>query len=367
MINISGWVMSKDIPVVRIEDGIVTSVDSKLSPLYFLYFKDFTTWLDRRAIDSHRTNSRLLKKALRLTDKDDANTALAVNAVTITDNYWFRKDDDNLSWADVKFSENYFDNLALRGDPDSFNNKPSRTPELTNTGSFEKCWRLVDGQWWMYKSGNDKEYFSELFICQLGKALKFNMAEYAYDEEGYIKTLDFTNGAQVNFEHISSVFNDNEDYNNSFEFFLSVSKDIAKDYLRLIYLDTICYNMDRHTSNYGLLSDAETGEILSLAPNYDNNIALISRGYPKDISRQNDGIIKFFTEFMSENTTALYMFCNLDIPVITEEMLNSCMDKVPVTADRQYIVDFILNGQSIIQQFLSDQIIDESEIISPVS
>ena len=58
---------------------------------------------------------------LRLANRDDANTALAVNAVTITDNYWFKSDDESLSWNEVKFNENVFDTLALKGDPDSFN------------------------------------------------------------------------------------------------------------------------------------------------------------------------------------------------------------------------------------------------------
>ena len=65
--------------------------------------------------------------------------------------------------------------LALRGDPDSFNQQPSRTPELTNTESFEKCWRLLDGKWWMYKSENASEQFTELFSYHLAKELGIPM------------------------------------------------------------------------------------------------------------------------------------------------------------------------------------------------
>lgn len=90
----------------------------------------------------------------------------------------------------------------------------------------------------MYKSGNDKEFFSELFIYKLGSYLDFDMAHYELDE-GYIRT-----------------------------------KDLANDYLKLIYFDTICSNIHRHTKNYGILRNPETGEIVKLAPNYDNNIAL---------------------------------------------------------------------------------------------
>ena len=95
-----------------------------------------------------------------------------------------------------KRQENYFDSLALRGDPNGFSHKPSRTPELTNTGSYEKCWRLINGEWWMYKSGSQNEYFSELFVCLLGEKLGLDMAHYEMDD-GYIRTKNFTDGTDL--------------------------------------------------------------------------------------------------------------------------------------------------------------------------
>lgn len=347
MIDSSGYVMSADKQVVRIENGLVVDVDKQFAPLHFINGKDFTSWLEGRAIDSHRANSRLLKKVLRLANRDDANTTLAVNAVTITDNYWFKVDGENLTWTEVKFNENVFDNLALKGDPDSFSQKPSRTPELTNIGSFEKCWRLIDGEWWMYKSGNNNQIFSELFIYHLGKELGFNMAKYEYDN-GYVKTKDFTDG-KVNFEPIGSVMGDNEDYSDNFNYFMTLSKDIAVDYLKMLYLDSICYNMDRHTNNYGLLRNIETGKVISLAPNYDNNIALIANGYPKDVSRKKDGILRFFFEFLDSNGTARELFKTIDIPVITKEMIAECISKIPVKAESDFIIKFVLNGQEKIK------------------
>ena len=327
MVYSNGYIMSGDREVVRIENGEVISVDKKFAPLHFVNNKDFTSWLESRAIDSHRANSRLLKKVLRLANRDDANTALAVNAVTIID-----------------------DKLALKGDPDSFNKKPSRTPELTNIGSFEKCWRLENGSWWMYKSGNDNQIFSELFIYQLGKCIGFNMAEYKY-ADGYIRTKDFTDG-KVNFEPISSVMGDNEDYNDNFNYFNSISKDLAADYLKLIYLDTVCYNMDRHTNNYGLIRDISSGGIISLAPNYDNNIALIANGYPSDVTREKDGLMKFFFEFIDNNLQAKQMFKSLDIPAITKDMIETCLEKIPISVDKNFIISFILNGQKIIKNYI---------------
>jgi hypothetical protein len=344
----NGHLMSGDIKVADIRDGIVMPVNEKLLPLHFKRNGSFKNWLMSRAIDIHRTNSRLLKKALRLTTSDEIELVLAVNAATITDTYWFKPDGSNLTYDDIRFKENMFDKLALYGDPDSFNkghgNANAHTPELTNIGSFEKCWSIIDGQWWMYKRGSDLELFSELFICELGKALGFNMAHYELDGK-YIRSHDFTSSANVNYEPAASIVGDNDDYTVNYEALGILSDKCAADYLAMIYLDTLCFNMDRHTFNYGILRDTETGEILGMAPNFDNNIALISRGYNAEVKRNSDVLIRLFKEFLESNKKALAVIADMDIPKASREMIEFCMDNVPVKADREYIREYILNGQ----------------------
>ncbi|MDR3278011.1 MAG: hypothetical protein LBT12_04490, partial [Oscillospiraceae bacterium] len=176
MRQINGELMSRDTVVAAIQNGVLRDADPALLPLFLRRTGDVEGWLRGRAIDAHRTNSRLLKRALRLTDADDAELVLKVNAVTITDTYWIRETGSDLKYANVRFNVNLFDKLALRGDPDSFNQPYSPTPELTNIGSFEKCWRLENGKWWMVKQGNDLERFSELFVCRMGQALGLAMA-----------------------------------------------------------------------------------------------------------------------------------------------------------------------------------------------
>ncbi len=345
MQTITGTLMSEDRPIAKIKNGIIVDTEESLLPLYLKRTKDVEGWVAGRAIDSHRTNSRLLKKALRLRTTDDVQTALAVNAATVTDRYWFRPEGSTATYEDVRFKENYFDQLALRGDPDSFSRKPSRTPELTNIGSFEKCWKLIDGSWWMYKSGNDQEYFSELFICKLGEKLGLNMAHYEMDGD-YIRSKDFTDSASVNFEPMKSLVDADEDYEVCFNALNEISSELAKQYLVLIWMDSICYNMDRHTENFGFLRDVKTGKILSLAPNYDNNIALIAKGYLKDATRASDGLIKFLREFVQNNAVAREMYRSMNLPVITEEIIDECLDEIPIEVDRDYIRTFILSGQA---------------------
>lgn len=354
MLTISGKLMNRDVPIATIEDGRLVWTEDSLLPLYLKRTGNLEQWLADRAIDSHRVNSRLLKKALRLHSADDVQTTLSVNAATITDNYWFRPEGSQLTYADIRFHENYFDGLALRGDPDGFSQKPSRTPELTNIGSYEKCWRLKDGVWWMYKSGTQEEYFSELFIAQLGARLGFSMAEYEMDGD-YIRTRDFTHGASVNFETADGIVGEDDDYSHCFSILYALSPALAEEYLKIIWMDTLCFNMDRHTKNFGVLRDVKSGEILGMAPNYDNNVALISRGYSKDVTRSRDGLIRFYQEFLEQSPAAASMLHRMELPKATSEIIRDCFQAVPVQTDETYLQQFLLNGQQRMEEILEAQ------------
>ena len=215
MVNRNYEIFSGDVLVAIWKDNELNIMNEELLPLYLKRIHNADLWLETRAIDSHRANSRLLKKALRLVEKDDISTVIHVNGATITDNYWVCEIGSNLIYNDIKFSDDYFSNLALKGTYDSFNkvanSKRSKTPELTTVGSFEKCWKLRDRKWWMYKKATHDEMFSELFVYELGKVLGMNMAVYERGD-GFIKSLDFTDGATINFEPASTFMGDNEDY-----------------------------------------------------------------------------------------------------------------------------------------------------------
>ena len=347
MLRISGEIMSGDIVIAIVRDGLITESDLTLLPLFLKRTGDVEGWLKGRAIDSHRTNSRLLKKALRLTTADDVEVVLKVNAATITDTYWFRKDGSCLKYEDVCFKVNYFDRLALCGDPDNFNQPYSPTPELTNIGSFEKCWRLDGGKWWMIKQGNDLERFSELFIFKLGQALRFPMAGYML-ENGTIKSPDFTNRASVNYEAADGIVGADEDYALNFEEFWNLSPDLAEQYLQIIYLDTLCFNMDRHTKNYGVLRDRETGSILRMAPNFDNNIALFARGIPGNLDRLNDKLISLFCKLLEQDSRALEIVKRFTFP--DRDMIGKCVDQIAIPIEAEIICAFIMNGSDQIQE-----------------
>ena len=97
-----------------------------------------------------------------------------------------------------------------------------------------------------------------------------------------------------------------------------------------------------------------------MAPNYDNNIALIARGYPAKVSREGDGLIRFFRELLSENVDARQMYRKMSMPVITEKMMNECLAEIPIEVDQDFIKEFILNGQQIVQQLILSEDLTEN-------
>ena len=340
-------IFSGEILVAVWNDNVLTVVNADLIPMYLNYNQDADRWLASRAIDHRRPNSRLLKKALRLIEKDDISSVLHVNGAKITDNYWIREVGSKLTYSDVKFSDDYFSNLALKGNYDSFNkaanSKRSKTPELTNVGSFEKCWKLRDGKWWMYKKASHDEMFSELFVYELGCALGMNMAVYQRGD-ACIKSLDFTEAARVNFEPASTFMGDNEDYIDVVKALEKICPNAIPDYIRMIFMDTICANPDRHTNNFGLLRDTQTGELIGFAPNYDNNMALISRGYPSKPGSK-DMLISLFNELIKE-----YPNYRAYIPKVTEKMVRNVIEKLNMKVKSKVVIDLVMGRYSLIEK-----------------
>lgn len=339
------YIMSADTVVAKWENNELTVINEHLLPLFLRRVHNADMWLETRAIDTHRANSRLLKKALRLKEKDDVSTVLHVNGATITDNYWIKPFDSELRYDDVKFSDDYFARLALKGTYDSFNkaanSRHTRTPELTNIGSYEKCWRLIDDRWWMYKSANHEEMFSELFVCKLGQALGMNMAVYERGDK-CVKSLDFTDGAQVNFEPAVSFMGDNEDYEDVTEKLKEICPKAIPDFVKMIFLDTIAANPDRHTANFGLLRDTKTGELLGLAPIFDHNMALISRGYPKNPAN-NDLLIKLFNDFIKSNPGYKRF-----IPILTEQTVRNIIADLYMRVRTNEVVEMVIKRYEMI-------------------
>lgn len=74
-----------------------------------------------------------------------------------------------------------------------------------------------------------------------------------------------------------------------------------------------------------------------MAPNFDNNMALIARGYPTGNSKS-DLLIALFNELMGK-----YPEYKNYLPNVTEQMIKNIIDKLNMKVKSQVIVDFVID------------------------
>ena len=321
----TGDVMSQDRVVARFERGELIYIDEERAPLVIKRTHSLDSFLNLRAIDMSRTNARLLKKALGLKNIDDSLLPLIPHAASISDTYWFKPKHSKMDYKDIRYENDALFDLALKGDSSFFPSKPKQTPELTTVGSFEKGWKKIDGVWWLYKAGSDRERFSELFCAHLSELFGIKTAFYEIVDK-WIRTKNFA--SSLNFEPMASILGEDDSYEFAYQSLVCFGESVANDYLKLMFFDAWVYNVDRHNENYGIMRDPTSGKINSLAPNFDCNLALISRGeLPSNPAK--DGLIKLFLKFVNGDPRVKTAFEKMDLPVIEEGMMEKIYLKTP--------------------------------------
>lgn len=336
-------------------DFKVKILDDKCVPLFILNGGNVKEWIAQRALNGERANSRTLKSKYGLSrTASDFASAMKMDAAKITDNFWVKGENDSRTYEDIKFKTDDFFALALYRDTDCMDKEPTRTPELTNIGAQEKGWKLIDGEWWLYKREPVQEIISEYITFRIGEEMGFDMAKYEVIEEGaFIRTKDFTMG-KYNLQHANSIVKDHEDegiyvadddlaYN--YRTFSDINPELGKQYIDICMLDALCENFDRHTENYGVLTDPTTGEIIRLAPNYDNNHSIYSNFSVS--SERNKAYMKAFLSFLEKEEI------KISVPDLSEEsidlIINEAYEMTTYKFDKTILKAYIMNGYALLK------------------
>lgn len=278
-------IMHKNEVIAESDGEQITKILNKdMSPLCFVEGLPLSYWLRSRFVDTHRSHSRSLFKALRLQSNVDVAQIIEVgHGITITDNWWIKRSEEELDYYDLKKYNEDLSDIALYGATASERPSLKGYTELGTTGSFEKAWKFHNGEWKMYKRGNMAEMLSEYYASQFLKALGEPVADYQIHrttskiglEEVFVVTRDFTENAKYDFEPLCSIAGDNEEI----DFVLSrLNRSFHDAYSMLIFYDALLYNGDRHNENLGMLRNSDSGELLQFAPYFDFNLSLIATG-----------------------------------------------------------------------------------------
>lgn len=297
-------------------------------------------WKAIRVQDLNRPNSRALRRLLGLSTSNAQDVSPIIYYQSLSDSFWLKKKDDQATWADIQFTDDRFFTITLTGknhlsSPEIFKRKES--PEHSNTGSFEKGWKLIGGKWQMWKAGSNEAVWSEVFYSNLANIILPNSAVKYWEDSSFSVCDNFINRDKG--ESLEPYFSFNDDHSDSELALTHLPTCVHEDYRNMLFLDALMYNWDRHEFNFGLITKPGTTEV-KLQPYYDFNLSLFNGAAPGSI-RFEDPIIKMYKKIKK------------DIPKLTVEMIEHAYSKTvtsfPPVASLDATVDFIMQSYAIIK------------------
>lgn len=257
---------------------------------------DFAEWVRNRAIPGVRPNLPLILRDLK------ARSAAALMfeswGLSLSDPYWFKPQTANANWEDVNYFangyENGFGSLTLS---ESVARSPQRIPAITRTpdtatnGMLNKAWVRKGGRDYLLKGGTgneNREPFNEALATKLLSRLLSpkEFVPYKVVERGGRAHSSCPNMVSAETELIPA-----QDVLTAFA--VSEGRDLHHGYLaaleqlevprfrqlidKMIVVDHLMANFDRHTHNFGLIRNAETLDGYQVAPLFDHGCGFYCR------------------------------------------------------------------------------------------
>ena len=333
-------IMRKNAIVAEIDkDDSVISFTNK-APL-LIQQNAFKLWEKSRETDVNRTNLRVLRRFLGIGSRDTKKALRKINYASLFDTFWLKEKNSQLTWDDIKFTSNPLFLHALCG-VDIVDELPFKSPEHSNIGSFEKGWRLIKGEWYLYKQGKHEELWSELFSTELLRLyLGDRVVKYWLDSD-FIVCKNFINQDKDEcLEHYHSFGYDNLEET----FIISRFQEMGYEYLipdlkTMWFADALVQNVDRHEFNFGIIT---SNEPVRLAPLYDWNLSMISFRYPKQYLRYNDPLIKAVN---SLNISPPFIVKEKDIQYVYRNLQG-----FSIKSSEDEIIQFILSAQDNLRKY----------------
>lgn len=208
--------------------------------------------------------------------------------LSLSDHYWIRPQDSKLTWESVNFFDNDFSDdigdvlFGAAGKSIDFNYS---SPDNTSDGNLQKRWKIIDGKRCLLKSGSApyrQQPFNEAIASVILDRLGIDHVPYTLtwiDGKPYSVCKDFVtkNTELVSASRLMQIRPRANDENGYLQF-VNICKEFGVDVVpmldRMIVLDYIIVNEDRHYGNFGLLRDPDTLEWIGFAPIFDNGTSL---------------------------------------------------------------------------------------------
>jgi len=282
-------------------------------------------WWTDRSIPASRSGVRDALDVLGV-----ANTKLLLircYGLSLSDQYWICPEEENLTWDAVNFFENAFsDDIGdvLFGADKKANAFDFSSPDNTSDGNLKKRWKIIAGKRCLVKGGSTpfrQQPFNEVIATEIMRRLDIPHVPYTVmwnKGAPYCVCEDFVDG---NTELVPAwrIIQAQKKENNTsvYQHFLNCCEGLGiagvVPFLdRMIVLDYVIANEDRHLNNFGALRNAETLEWIGMAPIYDSGSSL---GYDKlaaQIRSESDVTCKPFKKHHEEQLKLVSSFAWID-------------------------------------------------------
>ena len=296
----------------------------------------FNQWWTGRSIPASRMGVSDALETLGI-----YNTKLLLTkclGLSLSDHYWIKPYNKNILWEDVNFFDNDFsDDIGdvLFGMNDKNADFDFISPDNTSDGNLQKRWKIIDGKRCLLKSGSTpfrQQPFNEVIATLIMNKLGIEHVPYTItwiDNKPYSVCEDFiTKDTELISAWRVLQLRQKANHESSYLHYVNICKELGIDIVptldRMIILDYIIANEDRHFNNFGLLRDANTLEWIGAAPIFDSGTSLWYDTSARGISTHNIPC-KPFKKKHSEQLRMVSSFDWLDISKlngIEDDILN---------------------------------------------
>lgn len=295
--------MCKNSTVAKIENvfrrGSVEIQKQELLPLMIRRehpgVGDIIEWIQGRLPEPSRPNYVNIMGFMGVDRINEWLVASKSRALSVTDCFWLKEEGSKVTWEDVRLYQHSFNRdmikIACDGfydlEPDNYKSLDDDifTPELTTSGSFMKCWRRNKNGIYLIKFGSNWGIGNESRVEALCSDIldKLHVSHIRYEE---MKASGKINGVRNKKVYICRCKNmTNEDigiapieelicYHKTNEKQIWEWVKSQRGYYEMVIVDYLIRNIDRHTRNWGVYFDTNTGKVLRLHPLMDHNLSL---------------------------------------------------------------------------------------------
>lgn len=254
-------------------------------------------WLKMRAVPMTRPQAKNVVSKLGYSNTDEL--MLAGLGLALSDQYWLRPNGFSKTWAEVNFFENDFSKelgYVLCGDDEKtseeylekLGKEPlliSSSPDAAVNGNLPKYWENADGIRRLFKTGKTSNFvlepYNEAIVTKLCALILGDSDYVPYRWEGGDFPRVYSScPCMVDSSHelipAGQLFESCPRDNNKsrYEQYASILeahglKNVRRQLAKMLVVDHLICNWDRHWGNFGVIADSDTRELVSIAPLFD--------------------------------------------------------------------------------------------------